>query len=300
MQTAGNSIKANPFTLVISRVKDYAMLAKFRLSLLVVISSGIAFMIAEKGAIDWSYFWFLILGGFLTTASANAINQVIEKDYDLLMKRTMTRPLPQMRLLPIEALLVAGIMGVSGIAILWIYFNQISALLSAIALLSYAFIYTPLKRFSPIAVFIGAFPGALPPMIGWVAATGRLDITAFVLFAIQFMWQFPHFWSIAWVAYDDYMKAGFKLLPSKEGRTAFSALQIVFYIIALIPISLLPAYIGISGFISTIVILVCGLLFLYQGFNLFRKRSIASAKQLMFGSFFYLPVVQLAIYFDKI
>ena len=268
--------------------------------MLVVFSSGVAFMIAEKGSIDWNYFWVLMLGGFLTTAASNAINQVIEKDYDALMNRTQNRPLPQQRLLPIEALLVAGIMGVSGIGLLWIYFNQIAALLSAIALLSYAFIYTPLKRFSPIAVFVGAFPGAIPPMIGWVAATGHLDATAFMLFGIQFMWQFPHFWSIAWVCYDDYLKAGYKLLPSKEGRSQFSAIQISLYIIALIPVSLMPSYLGLIGIISTIIILACGLLFLYQSINLVREKSIKAARQLMFGSFFYLPIVQLAIFFDKI
>jgi len=287
-------------TLLIGRLKDYTQLAKVRLSMLVVFSSGVAFMIAEKGSIDWNYFWVLMLGGFLTTAASNAINQVIEKDYDALMNRTQNRPLPQQRLLPIEALLVAGIMGVSGIGLLWIYFNQIAALLSAIALLSYAFIYTPLKRFSPIAVFVGAFPGAIPPMIGWVAATGHLDATAFMLFGIQFMWQFPHFWSIAWVCYDDYLKAGYKLLPSKEGRSQFSAIQILLYIIALIPVSLMPSYLGLSGIISTIIILACGLLFLYQSINLVREKSIKAARQLMFGSFFYLPIVQLAIFFDKI
>jgi len=287
-------------TLLIGRLKDYTQLAKVRLSMLVVFSSGVAFMIAEKGSIDWNYFWVLMLGGFLTTAASNAINQVIEKDYDALMNRTQNRPLPQQRLLPIEALLVAGIMGVSGIGLLWIYFNQIAALLSAIALLSYAFIYTPLKRFSPIAVFVGAFPGAIPPMIGWVAATGHLDATAFMLFGIQFMWQFPHFWSIAWVCYDDYLKAGYKLLPSKEGRSQFSAIQILLYIVALIPVSLMPSYLGLIGIISTIIILACGLLFLYQSINLVREKSIKAARQLMFGSFFYLPIVQLAIFFDKI
>ena len=292
--------KSGVVPVVLQRLRDYSMLAKFRLSLLVVFSSGIAFMIAEKGNIDWNYFWILILGGFLTTAAANALNQVIEKDFDLLMSRTQNRPLPQQRLLPVEALLIAGIMGVCGISILWIYFNQMAALLSAIALLSYAFIYTPLKRFSPIAVLVGAFPGAIPPMIGWVAATGHLDATAFVLFGIQFMWQFPHFWSIAWVCYDDYLKAGYKLLPSREGRSKFSALQIVFYILALIPVSLLPYYFGLSGLVSCLLILVCGIVFLFQGIKLFRLRNVAAAKQLMFGSFFYLPIVQLAIFFDKI
>ncbi|MEO6168887.1 MAG: protoheme IX farnesyltransferase, partial [Chitinophagales bacterium] len=188
----------------------------------------------------------------------------------------------------------------ANIMLIVFYFNQLAALFSALALLSYAFIYTPLKRFSPIAVFVGAIPGALPPLIGWVAFTGHLSPVAFALFGIQFMWQFPHFWAIAWVGYDDYMKAGYKLLPSKEGRSKFSAIQIMFYALALIPVSLLPAVLGISGIVSAVIVLLCGIVFLTQTIILIRQCSIEAAKKLMFGSFFYLPIVQLAIYFDRI
>lgn len=286
--------------MISSKVKDYAQLVKFRLSMLVIFSSVIGFMMAANGSWEWPQMLLMILAGFLTTASSNALNQVIEKDFDRLMKRTANRPLPTERMSMAEALLAAGIFGVAGISIFWIYFNQLAALFSALALLSYAFIYTPLKRFSPVAVFVGAIPGALPPLIGWVSFTGHLSPVAFALFGIQFMWQFPHFWAIAWVGYDDYMKAGYKLLPSKEGRSKFSAIQIMFYALALIPVSLLPAVLGISGIVSAIIVLLCGIVFLSQTIILIRQCSIEAAKKLMFGSFFYLPIVQLAIYFDRI
>ena len=285
--------------LVTSKVRDYAQLVKFRLTTLVLFSSVIVFLMAGSNW-EWPQMLLLILGGFLTTASANALNQAIEKDFDRLMKRTAQRPLPTERMSMAEALLAAGIFGVAGITIFWIYFNQLAALFSAVALLSYAFIYTPLKRFSPVAVFVGAIPGALPPLIGWVSATGVLSPVAFALFGIQFMWQFPHFWAIAWVGYDDYMRAGYKLLPSKEGRSKFSALQIMFYILVLIPVSLVPAWLGMSGLISAFIVLICGLVFLAQSVFLIRQGSIEAARKLMFGSFFYLPIVQLAIYFDRI
>ncbi|MEO6167900.1 MAG: protoheme IX farnesyltransferase, partial [Chitinophagales bacterium] len=173
--------------IISSKVKDYAQLVKFRLSMLVIFSSVVGFMMAANGNWEWPQMLLMILAGFLTTASSNALNQVIEKDFDRLMKRTANRPLPTERMSMAEALLAAGIFGVAGISIFWIYFNQLAALFSALALLSYAFIYTPLKRFSPIAVFVGAIPGALPPLIGWVAFTGHLSPVAFALFGIQFM-----------------------------------------------------------------------------------------------------------------
>lgn len=268
--------------------------------MLVIFSSVIGFLMAADGNWEWPSMLLLILAGFLTTASSNALNQVIEKDYDRLMKRTSNRPLPAERMTNAEALLAAGIFGVAGITIFWVYFNQLAALFSAIALLSYAFIYTPLKRFSPVAVLVGAIPGALPPLIGWVSATGLLSPIAFALFGIQFMWQFPHFWAIAWVGHDDYMRAGYKLLPSKEGRSKFSAVQIMLYILVLIPVSLVPAWMEISGISSAIIVLVCGIVFLVQSVALFRQCSNEAARKLMFGSFFYLPIVQLAIYFDRL
>lgn len=296
----GNITSLSIGQLVASKLKDYAALVKFRLSLLVVFSSGIGYLFATSSTTDWLMFTLLCLGGFFTTSASNAINQVIEKDFDALMTRTQNRPLPTERMNSIEALLVAGITAVLGIGILWIYFNQLAALFAAVALLTYAFIYTPLKRYSSVAVFVGAIPGALPPLIGYVAATDRLDQVALILFGIQFFWQFPHFWAIAWVAFDDYMKAGYRLLPSSEGRTKFSALQNIIYILVLIPVSMIPFALGITGWISAVIILLTGLVFLYQSIQLYAECSIAAARRLMFGSFLYLPIVQLALLFDRI
>ena len=292
--------KLSVSALILSKMKDYGQLAKFRLSSLVVFSSLIGYLFAANGGWEWSQLILFLTGGFLVTASSNALNQVIEKEFDRLMNRTMKRPLPDERMSVMEALLTAGVFGVGGITIFLVYFNQLSAILSALALLTYAFIYTPLKRFSPIAVFVGALPGALPPLIGIVSAAGSITTLGLSLFAIQFLWQFPHFWAVAWVAYDDYVRAGYHLLPSRSGRTKFSALQTVFYIIALIPVSLVPAWFGFTGVVSAVVELLCGLVFLFQALNLFRECTVPAARKLMFGSFFYLPVVLLALYLDRI
>ena len=287
-------------SVVISKMKDYGQLAKFRLSSLVVFSSFIGFLFGANGDWQWPQLILFLAGGFLVTASSNALNQVIEKDFDRLMNRTMKRPLPDERMSVMEALLTAGIFGVGGITIFLVYFNELSAILSALALLTYAFIYTPLKRFSSIAVFVGALPGALPPLIGVVSAAGTFTSMGLALFAIQFMWQFPHFWAVAWVAHDDYVKAGYHLLPSKGGRTKFSALQTVLYILALIPVSLVPAWFGLSGWISALIVLASGLAFLYQSLSLYKECTVPAARKLMFGSFFYLPIVLFALYLDRI
>ena len=268
--------------------------------MLVVFSSAIGYAMAMHGHIDWVSMTIICLGGFFTTGASNALNQVIEKDFDKLMSRTANRPLPQERMSTIEALLVAGLMGVSGIGMLWIYFNALAAVFAALALFSYAFIYTPLKRYSPIAVAVGAVPGALPPLIGWVAATGSLSMEALALFAIQFLWQFPHFWAIAWVSHDDYTRAGYKLLPSAEGCDKSSALQAVVFTALLFVAGFWPYYLGVTGLMSLFVIGGVGLFFLLQSIELYRSCSMAAARRLMFGSFFYLPVVQLALYFDHL
>lgn len=282
------------------KLADYAQLVKLRLALTVVFSAGIGFVLASQGAIAWAGLFWIALGGLLVTGSANALNEIIEKDYDKLMSRTENRPIPAGRMSVPEALLVAGIFGVVGIGILAYQFNMQSALIGAVSLFTYAFIYTPLKRLSNIAVFVGAIPGALPPVIGWVAVTGQIGYEAFILFAIQFIWQFPHFWAIAWVAWDDYQKAGYSLLPSGSGRSKTSAFYNILYITFLIPISLLPFMFGFTGIISAIVILITGSLFLVQAIQLYRKCTRKAALSLMFGSIMYLPVVMLALALDKV
>lgn len=278
-----------------ARMQDYALLIKFRLSMTVVFSSVIAFAIGSLGDFSLVNMLWLALGGMAVTGASNAFNQVLEKDYDKLMKRTMNRPLATGRMNTAEAILFGGLMGVAGIAVLWYVFNPLAALLGGLSLLSYSFIYTPLKRLSPVAVFVGAIPGAMPVLIGWVAATGSINYAALTLFAIQFLWQFPHFWSIAWVAEEDYNKAGFKLLPSQQGKGKFVAFQNIVYISILGLISLIPVYEGWIGLAAGSVVLLAAVFFMYRAVVLFRTCEDADARKLMFASIIYLPVVLTAI-----
>lgn len=284
-----------------SKVRDYAQFIKLRLASLVVLSAAIGFVIGSQ-EVNWGKMLLLVLGGFLVTGSSNGFNQIIEKNLDKLMDRTQNRPLPQERMSINEAVALASIMGISGIAILWVFMNPLSGILGAIALILYTGVYTPLKQVTPFAVFVGAFPGAIPPLLGYTASSsgfGEIAFGAWVLFAVQFMWQFPHFWAIAWVLDEDYKKAGFRMLPSLGGRDKSSAFQIVVYTLFLLPISLLPVLFGMSGIISAVIISVCGAFFAYQAYTLYKDGTVEAARKLMFGSFIYLPVVQLAVMIGK-
>jgi len=285
-------------SVAMTKVADYSQFIKLRLASLVVLSAAISFVIGSEGAIDWIKMGWLVLGGFLVTGSSNGFNQIIERNLDKLMSRTQNRPLPQERMTINESFAVASITGIIGVAILFIFMNPMSGILGALALVLYTAVYTPLKRITPFAVFVGAFPGAIPPLLGHVATTsgfGTIEFEAWILFAVQFMWQFPHFWAIAWVLEEDYKKAGFRMLPSLGGRDKSSAFQILVYTLFLLPISVLPVFFGMSGSISGIIILICGIYFLYQAYVLYRDCSVEAARKLMFGSFLYLPVVQLAV-----
>ena len=300
MQSKTASSIPDNSSLAPSKLADYATFIKLRLASLVVFSAVLGFMIVTKGNTDWAKIAWLTLAGFLVTGSANGFNQIIEIKTDKIMDRTMMRPLPQERMSIPEAVILASTIGIIGLAILWIFLNPLSALLSALSILLYVGAYTPLKKTTAFAVLVGAFPGAFPPLLGAIAATngfGHVPYEGLVLFAIQFIWQFPHFWAIAWVMDDDYKKAGFHLLPSGE-RNKASAFQIVMYTIFLLLMSMVPVYFGITrAFFATLTILICGLLFFYQAIKLYRDCSIKSARQVMFGSFAYLPFVQLAILF---
>lgn len=282
------------------KFSDFVKLVKFRLTFLVVFSASISFLIGSRvnGHINWTNWVMLIIGGFLVTGAANCFNEIIEKDLDRMMKRTAERPLPSGHMTTGQALIIGLFMGLAGTYLLG-KLNLLTGYLSVFSIILYAFAYTPLKRKSPIAVFVGAIPGALPPLIGYVAAHPRIDEIALILFGIQFMWQFPHFWAIAWVLDDDYKLAGFRLLPSGN-RDLPSAIVTFAATVILLPVSLLPTIYHYGGYYVGGVSLVCSLIFLYQAFNLLRKREIASARQLMFGSFLYLPVVQLMFLFDFI
>lgn len=280
-----------------SKLRDYAMLMKFRLASLVVFSAAIAYVAAVEN-VNWAHMGWLILGGFLVTGSSNAFNQIIERDLDKLMARTQNRPLPQERITVMEAMVLASVCGIAGISILWIFMNPLSGILGLLALLLYTVVYTPLKRVTPFAVFVGAFPGAIPPLLGCVASTegfGSVPLIGWILFAGQFIWQFPHFWAIAWVLDDDYKKAGFKMLPSPGGRDKSSAFQVLVYTLFLYPISLMPVMFHFSGFYSSLIISFCSIYFLYQAYILYKECTVEAARKLMFGSFFYLPAIQLAV-----
>lgn len=283
-----------------SRIRDYALLCKMRLTSLVVFSAVMGFVIATRGQFDFTQLLWLILGGFLVTGSSNAFNQVIERDTDKLMERTKDRPLPSGRMQLAEAFIAALIMGVAGISILWIFMNPLCGMLSALSLLLYTLVYTPAKRLTPFSVFIGAVPGAFPPLLGYIAATNAIGLEGLLLYFIQFIWQFPHFWSIAWVLDDDYRRAGFKMLPSAGGRNHRSAFQTVAYTLCLIPLAFLPNFFHLASAWSTIIMIGCGVFFSLQAVKLYRKLDIKSAQQLMFGSFMYLPLVQIALMIDKL
>lgn len=246
----------------------------------------------------WQQIMAICVGGFLVTAAANGFNQIIEKELDKLMERTRLRPIPTGNLSVAQAFTICAIFGVTGTILLWVFTNPLCGILGFASIIMYALIYTPLKKVTPFSVFIGAFPGALPTLIGAIAGTdgfGNITFFALLLFFIQFFWQFPHFWAIAWVSHDDYQKAGFFMLPSKGGRDKSSRSQILVYTLSLFPISLTPYFFNYTGWISATVVSVMGLVFIYQAFNLYKSGSIADARKLMFGSFIYLPLVQLAL-----
>ena len=292
-----NDLTGSDFVLAKSRA--FLELLKFRLSFLVAFSCAFGFVLASPST-NWITQAMLFLGGFLLSGSSVIINQIIEKDLDKLMVRTMHRPLPTDRVTVTEAASFAVACMLAGVSILIMYTNVLTTILSLVSLLLYGFVYTPLKRVGPVAVFVGAIPGALPPLLGWVAATGGISHEALIIFGIQFIWQFPHFWAIAWVSDDDYMKAGFKLLPSGGAKDLNTAMQIMIYTMFLIPLGLLPATFGITGLNSAIVVTVCGVLFFAQTFSLMKSGDRRSALKIMFGSFMYLPVVQIAYLLDKI
>jgi heme o synthase len=292
------------------KVKDYLQLVKLSLSIMVVFSSVISFLLTQ-GSEDyvrnkWMMILLLFAGGILVTGSANAINQVVEKDTDAMMKRTAKRPIASGRMSATEGWAFAIVTGALGVFILGNYFNWLAAGLAAFSLFLYAFIYTPLKKVNSIAVLVGAVPGAMPCLIGWAAGDNNLGTGGWVLFAFQFFWQFPHFWAIAWVSHKDYSTAGFKLLPANEGPTKFTALQTIAYSLLLVPVTIAPYYTGMCnynntpGIISLILIGLANLFMIGRCVTLYRKMDVGSARKVMFGSYVYLPVVMLALLLSKV
>jgi len=285
-----------------SKFKSFLVFTKFRLSALVVISalSGYLFVVFRDGAsVNWQVIFNLMVGGSLVTAASNGANQIWERELDIMMRRTQTRPLPQGRMNLKEAYLIVILCLVVGSWLLY-SINFLSAFLGVCAFVSYVFIYTPMKRVTPWAVFVGAFPGAIPPMLGAIAYTNKFGLEPGILFFVQFVWQFPHFWAIAWVVFDDYKAGGFSLLPSKFGKSKNSAYQIMVYSLFLIPFTLLPWVLGWTGSATLVIGTILGGWFFWYSYRLFITCDDKDAKKLMFASFFYLPLVQFLYVLDYV
>lgn len=280
------------------KAKAYIELLKLKLTLAVVFSGVFGYCLAID-QISWWKITVLIIASVCMTGAANIINQIIEKDSDKVMKRTATRPLPTGRLTVRETAGFAFILFCIASFLYVEFFNSRAAALAILSLLLYGFIYTPLKRKGQIAVFVGALPGAFPPMIGWVAATNHFGWAPGILFAIQFFWQFPHFWAIGWLAFDEYKKAGIQMMPG-DGKTTETAFRIMIYTLFLVPVGWLPYILGMTGINSALVAMLGGILFLAQTFHLMRTCTDKAALQMMFGSLLYLPIVQIVYLLDKV
>lgn len=282
---------------------DFLEITKARLAISVVFSSIAGYLLGfnDQQPFSWIVLLMLSVGGYCMVGASNAFNQVIEKDLDLLMDRTKNRPVPSKRMSVNNALFVAFSLTLIGLILLYLI-NPKTAMFGAISIFLYTSLYTPLKTVTPLAVFVGAFPGAIPFMLGWVAATDHFGIEAGTLFLIQFLWQFPHFWAIGWFLFEDYEKAGFFMLPTGKKDTK-TATQIILYTIWLIIASVLPSlgYTGQlhTGIVATILIFILGLWMLLYSFKLYQKRTSKAARTLMLVSVSYITLLQLILIIDK-
>lgn len=298
MQITSNYIpqKVN-FSAVFS---DFKQLTKVGLSLSVVFSSLAGYLLAVE-KIQVSTLILLAIGGYLMVGASNAFNQIIEKDTDALMKRTMNRPLPAGRMHVSMAMVIAVSFTILGLAILY-GINPKSALFGAISIFLYTSVYTPLKSITPLAVFVGAIPGAIPFMLGWVAATDDFSIEPGMLFLIQFFWQFPHFWAIAWLQYDEYKKAGFNLMPMGQ-KNKKAVVQIIIYTVCLIIVSVIPVLKLTGNFyiypVTAIIVALLGIVMLFYAVKLHKNQTNKEARQLMLSSVLYITLVQVIYVVDK-
>lgn len=284
---------------VVQKIKDYLLFTKFRLSFTVVLSAVLGYFFVAEQEWIWRDILLISIGGSLLTCASIGSNQIWERNFDSQMNRTKNRPLPSGRMSLTEAYIAVFIFLSVGLSLLYLL-NFKTFILGVLAYVSYAFMYTPLKRHSPWAVFMGAIPGALPPLMGAVAFTDNFTFETGILFFIQFVWQFPHFWAIAWVSHDDYGRGGFSLLPLKSNKSKGSASLIVLYAIFLIPFTLIPWVVGMTGIYSLIIGGVVSILFFMSAYKLYLTLDDKDAKICMFASFIYLPVVQLVLVLDKI
>lgn len=289
------------------KFKSYLLFTKFRLSALVILSALSGYLFAKfhfgdafssgTGSLGMDLLY-LMLGGILVTAASNGSNQIWERHIDKLMNRTRTRPLPIGQMTVLEGVIVVIVCLVAGTWMLY-QLNYYSALLGILAFISYVFIYTPMKRLTPWAVIVGAFPGAIPPMLGAIAYSGEFGALPGALFFVQFVWQLPHFWAIAWVSHDDYQRGGFYLLPSRTGKSKLTAFRIALSALILIPFSLFPWVLDMVGMFSVLAASLLGLLFFLASYKLYLTLEDKDAKTLMFASFIYLPLIQFVYVVDK-
>lgn len=279
-------------------VQDLELLVKFRLSTFVVFSSAVAYCIAAGSNFRILPFLVLITGGFLITFAANILNEILEADYDKLMERTSNRPLAAGRWSASSALVLAGISSLIGIVLLALL-NPLTSFLGTLSLVTYAFLYTPLKRYTTFSVIVGAIPGALPVMIGMIAHDGVITSAALFVFAIQFIWQFPHFWSIGFLSYEQYRNAGYKLLPEENGTIDKRlGLQSFIYATLLLPLIVIGFVAGLISITGMICMIVLSLYFIYKAWNFYREFERGSARQLMFSSFIFLPLALMVLWWS--
>jgi heme o synthase len=283
-----------------SRFADYVTLTKPELTFLSVVTAVGGFYLGVEGSIPLSTMFHTLFGTMLVGSGAGALNQLIERKYDAMMRRTENRPLPSGRLTPGEVLIFGCLIAVLGIAELALFTNLLAGILAALTLVTYLFLYTPLKRITWISTIIGGIPGALPPMIGWAAAKNSLGAEAWILFGILFFWQMPHFFALAWMYRRDYERAGYPMLTVLDGEGSRTSMQILMYLIGLIPVSLLLTIIGHLGWTYFAGAAFAGAAFLYFGFELFETRSNASARKLFFASLLYLPILLAFMVIDKL
>ena len=274
-----------------ARLTAYVELTKPRITVLIVLTSAAGFVLGSRGAVNYALFAHAMIGIAMLSSGIATLNQFAERDLDGLMRRTAERPLPSGRLMPLEALWFGVLLTVMAEVYLALLVNGLSAVLGVAVIAGYLFLYTPLKTRSTLSTAVGAFPGAVPPLIGWAAARGEVDISAWVLFAIVFLWQFPHFLAIAWMYREDYGRAGIRMLPVVEPDGRVTGQQIIAYTLMLIPVSLLPTFLGVSGKVYLIAAIVLGLLFLVSGIRAALSKSNQHARQLLLASVLYLPLL---------
>jgi len=295
-----NTYNLNQVELVSAKLADLAQLVKMRLTLLVVFSSAMGYLYASELAINPIQIIALLVGGFLITGSSNALNQVYEKRIDSIMKRTENRPVASGRMSATEGAIWGMLMGAVGVIILIEFTNELCAMFATLSLILYAFLYTPLKRISRISVYVGAIPGAMPFLLGWVAFTAQFNLEAGLLFLIQFIWQLPHTWSIAWLLKSDYQKVGIQMMPTNWKNPKLDAFITLLSAVVLLAACIVPFVFGFIGVIGLVITMTLGIYFIFKTWNLFKTCEMSQAKAVLIGSILFLPLVQIGYVIDKI